>query len=141
MISLTPTAAKINSYGSLKFQGNIENYSRDFLKSDFWKKLRTRFYTKPSTIKVCFICGGNMNLQLHHRSYSKLRNNTIGNIICLCSVHHKELHFLNGKHGYPPRHLHFYLKFAYDYHIRTRGAGLYPTHLLKYQPLLVKFAK
>lgn len=110
----------------------------DFLQSEFWKTIRRRFYQKKTTIKVCFICGSNKNLQLHHRSYKKIFHNTTNNLICLCGSCHTSIHFKDGKRVKPPVKLNAYIRLAVE---RFGEAGLYPTHLLKYRNQIPKFAE
>lgn len=129
--------AKSYINGSRRFEGYFKTY-QEFLNSDFWKKIKTRFFTKKTTIKVCFICASNKDLQLHHRNYKKVRNNTINNLICLCRKCHHNIHFRNGIKVSPPVSLIAYIQLSVEY---MREAGLYPTHLLKYKYELLKFAK
>mgnify|MGYP001573649106 FL=1 len=110
----------------------------EFLQSDFWKTIRKRFYSKKTTIKVCFICGSDKNLNLHHRSYKKLNHNTTNNLICLCKICHYDIHFKNGKRINPPEKLSDYIQLSI---LRFREAGSYPTHLLKYRNQIPKFAE
>lgn len=126
-----------NKYSDgIKFKGQILDYKKDFLSSPFWQKIRNRyFHKKPNS--VCFICGKKDNLELHHYSYKKIKNNTTNNIIPLCHNCHYNIHFdKNGKKVAFPKKLTDYILLSIKYH---REAGLYPTHLLKYKSFIDKY--
>lgn len=126
---------KKNTHDGKRFEGYYADYS-EFLQSEFWQKIRTRFFkVSKRTIKVCFICGTKKDLQLHHKSYKKIRHNTTNNLICLCATHHHDLHFPNGIKKYPPERFNFYIEQAVIYAIEN---NTYPKHLSKYQKLIDK---
>ena len=86
-----------------------ERYQK-YLQSDFWKKIRARFWAKPNTQKLCFICGEDKNLDLHHLSYRKLKKNTTNNLILLCRTCHFGVHRKNGVRVQAPKKLKTYKK-------------------------------
>ena len=61
------------------------NYN-DYMQSPEWKK------KKESIKRVCYICGSEKNINVHHRSYSRLGHETERDLIALCQECHSDVH-------------------------------------------------
>jgi hypothetical protein len=67
---------------------------KTYLRSDHWKELRRRKYSKcPNR---CAICGSAENLQLHHLQYRSIYDVETSDLRCLCGMCHKTFHDLAG---------------------------------------------
>ena len=44
----------------------------DYLQTDHWKEVRSRFWASKLHNHTCGICGVYVNLQVHHRSYQRI---------------------------------------------------------------------
>jgi hypothetical protein len=62
-----------------------------YLQSDHWKNVKYRYW-KSGLIKCCGVCGAKENLDLHHKSYKRIGNERLSDLIPLCRTHHYELH-------------------------------------------------
>lgn len=86
---------KRNRKSNLKAQSSPENMTRkeylEYLKSDHWINFKEQYSLNPATKQECFVCG-NTNYQLHHRSYARLGEEEIADIVPLCASHHKATH-------------------------------------------------
>lgn len=83
-----------------------ENY-RSYLQSSDW--LGTKIAFREMTIPVCYVCGQNHNLDLHHNRYENLGVERETDLVWLCRLHHKIVHYMPS----PLSVAHIYLK---DYH-------------------------
>ena len=79
----------------------------DYIKSEAWQRKRTKFFsskmwkTYPKGLKagkfVCYCCGSDDRLDLHHRTYKRLGRERINvDLICVCRNCH------NGAHSEDP---------------------------------------
>lgn len=75
-ITCTDTGEKVIGY---------ENY----LKTRHWRRIRNR---KILSDGVCFLCGKDQNLQVHHRTYKRLGEEKESDLIVLCRECHKLMH-------------------------------------------------
>jgi len=68
------------------------NY-RDYLKSNWWKKIKSKCNKRKSIYSKCQFCDTINNIDLHHTSYKWIRTNReLSVIIPLCRQHHLETH-------------------------------------------------
>ncbi|MCX7421591.1 MAG: hypothetical protein NT013_18875 [Planctomycetia bacterium] len=76
-----------NSLNRLGFQ-SLEEY----LKSDLWRATKRR-YRSSDYPQRCLICGSS-EIDLHHRSYARLGEEELFDLVPLCHRHHDQLHEL-----------------------------------------------
>lgn len=70
---------------------------RDFFASNLW---RTYPAGKRAGKFVCYACGSDERLDIHHRSYARLGNERISNdLICVCRSCHNRIHQLERQEG------------------------------------------
>jgi len=67
---------------------------RDYLKSYHWKKIKEK-YRQSELPQYCLGCKSKI-FQLHHRSYVRLGNELMGDLLPLCGTCHEKVH-LYGK--------------------------------------------
>ncbi len=72
------------------------NYSK-YIASDSWKETRREF--KKKEIIMCWVCGSEKNIQIHHLNYKRVGRENPEDLVPLCGHHHKRLHFSGGKHN------------------------------------------
>ena len=78
-------------------RGNYNDYS----KSDRWKAIKEYHFSKAHN-KYCRACGKRDNLQIHHKSYSRLyKFGETKDLVTLCAYHHKMVHTLSSRGGIP----------------------------------------
>ena len=64
---------------------------RDYLKTDHWKNTRERY--KQSKFKYkCIACGTDKKLNLHHKSYKRVGNERLTDLVWLCEECHLKVH-------------------------------------------------
>ena len=63
---------------------------RQYLKSEEWRETKKRL----SPGKMCFICGIDGRLNLHHTTYLTMGHESGDDLIWLCKPHHKKVHNL-----------------------------------------------
>jgi 5-methylcytosine-specific restriction endonuclease McrA len=76
----------------------LENYS-EYLHSNHWKLLKVR-YRKSKLFKsgACSICGSYKRINIHHKSYIRIGNERLSDLMVLCQDCHHKLHkAYNGK--------------------------------------------
>ena len=66
---------------------------RDYLYSDHWQKLRER-YRASKLPQVCFVCW-DPNVDLHHKTYRRLGEEKLTDLLPLCRLHHDLAHKLD----------------------------------------------
>lgn len=69
----------------------------DYINSQEWKQKKVWFEKQLTLRKIpirCFVCGKHYDLQLHHRHYDTLGNETYKDMALLCSICHKRVHFV-----------------------------------------------
>ena len=62
----------------------------DYLLGDHWKSFKSR-YRKSGRSVSCAVCGSN-STQFHHRTYERLGNEGLDDVIPLCRKHHEDVH-------------------------------------------------
>ena len=72
---------------------HLKGYKR-FLKSDYWKQVRTAVLERDG--RQCQQCGAKTNLHAHHLSYKHHRDeiNHLGDLVTLCENCHAQVHDL-----------------------------------------------
>lgn len=63
---------------------------KNYLRGKHWKTFRKRM--KREKKYECYICGTKHKLQLHHRSYSKLGEESKNQMLWVCQFHHSLIH-------------------------------------------------
>lgn len=67
---------------------------QQYLQSDHWKDVRSRFWASKLCHNKCESCGATRNLQVHHRSYTRLGNERLNDLMLLCGDCHWGTHLL-----------------------------------------------
>jgi hypothetical protein len=64
----------------------------EYYRSDLWRNTKHRYCTSdyPQRCLVCSACA----FELHHRTYARLGEEELFDLVPLCAVHHKQLHAL-----------------------------------------------
>lgn len=72
----------------------------------------------------CFICG-RTDVQMHHRSYARLGDEAISDLVALCEDHHYEIErrIRNGRFARPTAHLEYRAECEARSHRRLRQVG------------------
>jgi hypothetical protein len=68
---------------------------REYYLSDHWRALRARYHRSklPQKCIVCF----DPNVDLHHRTYKRLGDEKLTDLVPLCREHHADTHALDQK--------------------------------------------
>ena len=64
----------------------------EYLRSDLWRETKRR-YRSSDYPQRCLICGSS-DIDLHHRSYARLGEEELFDLVPLCHRHHDQLHEL-----------------------------------------------
>jgi hypothetical protein len=82
--------SKRECYDRLRQLGfeSLEQYQQ----SELWLKTKQR-YRSSDYPQRCLVCGAS-DFELHHRTYARLGEEELFDLVPLCSVHHKQLHEL-----------------------------------------------
>lgn len=65
------------------------NY-QEYLNSKEWKIKSAKFKKNEPQ---CFVCNSGEKLQVHHINYDCLGKETSNDVIVLCDIHHRKVHF------------------------------------------------
>lgn len=76
-MSATPKRLRSDQYGQ-------------YLLSEKWRYLRMRVVWRDKA--MCRVCGSRKGLEVHHKTYFRLGNERLEDLVTLCSVCHKKLH-------------------------------------------------
>lgn len=68
-----------------------------YLRSPHWRDVKRR-YRASKLPKKCKVCGEAM-YDLHHRTYKRLGNERLADLVPLCRTHHQGLHDNHKAHG------------------------------------------
>ncbi len=68
---------------------------RQYLESDHWKQLRSRFWASKLHKRRCVVCGACAPLEVHHRSYRRIGQERLNDLMLLCRNCHKATHELD----------------------------------------------
>src|ERR1043165_4670367 len=74
--------------GRLEFLG-FADYE-EYLQSELWRQSKQRYYASEYP-KHCLICGS-PDIELHHRTYVRMGNEELFDLVPLCRKHHERLH-------------------------------------------------
>lgn len=64
---------------------------KEYLKTNHWKNTKDRMY-KSKYKYECYCCGTKKLLQLHHKSYNRVGNEKLNDLIWLCGGCHNLVH-------------------------------------------------
>jgi hypothetical protein len=67
----------------------------EYLRSDLWMRNRKRIRGP----RRCWACGTTVGLDVHHRTYCRLGNESGYHLMYLCREHHSGLHVFVRQHG------------------------------------------
>jgi len=62
----------------------------EYLKSDRWVETKTR-YRGAGLPQSCLVCR-DPHVDLHHKTYQRLGNEQLTDLVALCRLHHDQLH-------------------------------------------------
>jgi hypothetical protein len=65
----------------------------EYLRSDHWKGLKAR-YRASGSFQKCTVCF-DPNVDLHHKTYKRLGQEKLTDLVPLCRLHHDTLHAQN----------------------------------------------
>lgn len=65
---------------------------KEYLLTEHWNHTRKRFLRSKWYKGVCFCCGSDKNLHVHHKTYKNIQNEPLRNLVCLCGSCHKTVH-------------------------------------------------
>lgn len=68
---------------------------QDFLKSKHWELKKTQVF---ATQKQCFVCKTGLDLNVHHKTYSRLGDEKLTDLVILCQPCHKKVHEFHKAH-------------------------------------------
>ena len=74
--------------------GEIAKTYKEYLKTNHWKILKQQFFDSPYSYGRCYFCKIT-KVQLHHKSYARLGNENLEDLVEVCRKHHRGVH----KHG------------------------------------------
>ena len=72
----------------------------DYLESDHWKDMKARYrasvrpepgYREQGLPQTCIVCR-DVNVDLHHKTYQRLGEEKLTDLVPLCRNHHDQLH-------------------------------------------------
>lgn len=72
---------------------------QDYIQSKEWDK-KKREYRRSRLPQCCVVCGDS-KVDLHHRSYKRLGDEYLTDLIPLCRTHHEALHRYHKESGLP----------------------------------------
>lgn len=62
-----------------------------YLQTEHWQKFGREYRADPTALHQCFVCG-ELDYELHHRSYVRLGRELFVDVVPLCAAHHKAVH-------------------------------------------------
>lgn len=62
----------------------------DYLNSKSWKRKKAK-YRKSGFLTLCWACESNQKIEYHHRTYNRLGNEAMTDLVTLCNSCHKDL--------------------------------------------------
>lgn len=65
---------------------------KEYLQSEHWYDVRNRFYKSKLCKNRCEACGNRDNLNLHHKTYKRIGQEWLNDLVLLCHSCHKSLH-------------------------------------------------
>ena len=67
-----------------------EEYKK-YLNSSHWKDVKQR-YKASKLIQKCYVCGSKEKIHIHHKSYTRIGNEKLNDLIPLCETCHAKVH-------------------------------------------------
>ena len=67
---------------------------QEYLASDHWMDIRSRFWKSKLHKGACDVCGSRSNLQIHHKTYTRIGHERLGDLCLLCGNCHTGTHKL-----------------------------------------------
>lgn len=64
---------------------------KEYLKTKHWQNIKNKMY-KSKYKYECYCCGAKRGLQLHHKSYKRVGNEKLNDLIYLCGNCHELVH-------------------------------------------------
>ena len=61
-----------------------------YMQSDAWRSIRCEVLARDG--HKCSCCGSDVKLCVHHRTYDRLGDERLADLVCLCEVCHKRTH-------------------------------------------------
>lgn len=80
---------------NLAHKPSKRNYET-YLESSHWKNFKKSYYILHE--KKCAVCGTKLNINLHHKHYKSLGEESFDDVIPLCYDHHTRLHEYSKAH-------------------------------------------
>lgn len=75
------------------------NY-QEYLRSEHWQETRRRFKASALGKRGCYVCGTRERLDVHHKSYKRIGNERLSDLVHLCrECHHMTHHILTHQNG------------------------------------------
>lgn len=63
-----------------------------YLETEHWKDLKKRFRASKLCKNRCAVCGSRQNINIHHKSYKRIGNERLMDLIELCRNCHTKAH-------------------------------------------------
>ncbi|KKN78311.1 hypothetical protein LCGC14_0351700 [marine sediment metagenome] len=68
---------------------------RAYLRSDEWKAVKKRYYRSKLYKGHCYCCENpDVPLQIHHKSYNRLKRENLHDLLPLCGDCHEKVHLI-----------------------------------------------
>lgn len=64
---------------------------KQYLFSRHWKQIKERFHASKTGQRGCFVCKAKP-YDIHHRTYARIGNESLNDLVALCRDHHLRLH-------------------------------------------------
>lgn len=76
-----------------KDTSEIVNNYQEYLKTEHWTNLKIRFKaSKLYKDGKCHLCKSKTMINIHHKSYKRIGNERLNDLIVLCNLCHSKLH-------------------------------------------------
>ena len=82
---------RVGSKKHLKIHKDPDWYV-EYLKSEHWQEFKIKYASSKQPQK-CVVCN-NPNYELHHRTYDRIWNEYLTDVVALCRGHHAKVHKL-----------------------------------------------
>jgi 5-methylcytosine-specific restriction endonuclease McrA len=63
-----------------------------YLNSVHWKDKKSKFYSSGRFFGACAVCVSTKDLEVHHRTYERVGNEPVSDLVCLCRKCHEKFH-------------------------------------------------
>jgi hypothetical protein len=71
--------------------GEIAKTYKEYLKTEHWRILRWRFFDSSYSHGRCYFCQSR-RVQLHHKTYERLGDENLSDLVEVCAEHHIAVH-------------------------------------------------